>query len=211
MRQDWVWAVAISVLIHISFLYAVNDWARTGKEVLTMVPVELEWSAAKQKNPADTRSGTSAIKQADQIEKDKAPQPNSVKAPLKEQPGESPEKQIAPSTPQTVQPSDALTDDGKTEGQAIIPPVLRQRPSLIYPEAARLQKLTGTVILTAEVSVDGALERIAVFRSSGFPELDAAAREHVRQWRFSPARQAANQKPVKVTTQIRIRFGGEGS
>jgi protein TonB len=108
-------------------------------------------------------------------------------------------------------PSGVSTEEDKAEGQAIIPPVLRQRPPLLYPEAARLQKLTGTVVLTAEVGIEGILERIVVFRSSGSPELDAAAREHVRQWRFSPARQAVNQKPVKVTTQIRVRFGGEGS
>jgi protein TonB len=60
------------------------------------------------------------------------------------------------------------------------------------------------VVLNARVSATGACLSIAVLRSSGHPELDEAAVEAVRNWRFSPAlREGA---PVEVELEIPIRF-----
>jgi protein TonB len=44
-----------------------------------------------------------------------------------------------------------------------------------YPEAARAQKLYGSLLLTVGIRADGSVESIAVDRTSGQKVLDAAA------------------------------------
>jgi protein TonB len=47
--------------------------------------------------------------------------------------------------------------------------------NLNYPEAARVNKLYGKLILTVSIKSDGSIERVEVNKSSGKRILDAAA------------------------------------
>lgn len=47
--------------------------------------------------------------------------------------------------------------------------------NLNYPEAARTQKLYGSLLLTVAIKADGSIERVEINRSSGKKVLDAAA------------------------------------
>jgi protein TonB len=47
--------------------------------------------------------------------------------------------------------------------------------NLNYPEAARAQKLYGSLVLTVAIRADGSVESVQVDRSSGKKILDAAA------------------------------------
>lgn len=63
-------------------------------------------------------------------------------------------------------------------------------PGPQYPYASRRQREEGVVRLKVLVSPAGSPEQVQIDRSSGFPNLDAAALDVVkRRWRFVPARQ----------------------
>ncbi len=55
-----------------------------------------------------------------------------------------------------------------------------------YPPASIRAREQGTVLLRVLVDAEGRVERVEIARSSGYPKLDAAAREAVRRGRFKP-------------------------
>ncbi|NCF30205.1 MAG: TonB family protein [Gammaproteobacteria bacterium] len=57
-----------------------------------------------------------------------------------------------------------------------------------YPWIARAQGHQGRVIISVWVGAEGQADELAVLQSSGYPNLDRAAVEAVRHWRFRPAR-----------------------
>ncbi|MFA4844340.1 MAG: energy transducer TonB [Candidatus Margulisiibacteriota bacterium] len=71
----------------------------------------------------------------------------------------------------------------------IVPPSVTNKVLPIYPETALSNGVEGLVRLSVLVGLSGAAEQIAVQVSSGAAELDAAAVQAVKQWRFSPAAQ----------------------
>jgi TonB family protein len=71
-----------------------------------------------------------------------------------------------------------------------------------YPLAAREKGVSGTVMVQALVIEDGTVADIRIMKS--IPELDAAAAECVRKWRFKPALNGAT--PVSVWVGVPIRF-----
>ena len=62
-------------------------------------------------------------------------------------------------------------------------------PAPAYPPLARRMGNQGRVLLRVEVNPQGRAEHVLVRNSSGFPRLDDAAVDTVRQWHFVPARQ----------------------
>ncbi|GGY12766.1 hypothetical protein GCM10011289_15110 [Paludibacterium paludis] len=81
---------------------------------------------------------------------------------------------------------------GKAAESAVTPPLFsagylnNPRPS--YPSLSRELGEEGKVLLKVMVGKDGKAMDIALSRSSGYPRLDRAATEAVRQWKFAPAR-----------------------
>ena len=88
--------------------------------------------------------------------------------------------------------------------QAVQPPVIVSRVEPDYPYAARLQGIEGQVLLEAIVDRTGRIEaEIKVLKSVAM--LDKAAIEALRQWRFTPGRDA-NGQTVRVIVEVPIRF-----
>jgi protein TonB len=73
-----------------------------------------------------------------------------------------------------------------------------------YPESARRQGIQGTSLLTLRVLADGAVGEVLVEQSAGHPDLDRAAVEAVKTWRFEPARSGG--QPVAVWVKLPVRF-----
>ncbi|HEY4124264.1 MAG TPA: energy transducer TonB [Rhizomicrobium sp.] len=74
-----------------------------------------------------------------------------------------------------------------------------------YPVISRAQHEQGSVILRITITEDGRATDPQVAQSSGFPRLDQAAIEVVaRDWLYHPA--TRDGKPIKVTTEVRVRF-----
>lgn len=73
-----------------------------------------------------------------------------------------------------------------------------------YPESARRQGVQGITELKIHILSDGSVAEVLVARSAGHQELDEAALEAVKRWRFEPARRG--REPVAVWALVPIRF-----
>jgi protein TonB len=78
-----------------------------------------------------------------------------------------------------------------------------------YPEAARRQGVEGITTLRFIVLATGRVGQIAVSRSAGHVDLDRAAVEAVRTWRFDPARRGKEAVAVWVTLPVRFELHNE--
>ncbi|MFQ5596673.1 MAG: energy transducer TonB [Nitrospiria bacterium] len=110
-------------------------------------------------------------------------------------------------TIETPKPVSAEVEEAPPPG-----PVLRPFRALkggyqvmpVYPMAARREKREGEVLLKVEILESGGIGNLEVLRSSQSADLDAAAIEAVKQWRFDPAMR--NGVPVQQITLLPIRF-----
>lgn len=68
------------------------------------------------------------------------------------------------------------------------PLYFRQQPKPEYPLLARQQGWEGTVTLRFEMLADGTIGKVDIVKSSGYPILDAAAQDAVKQWTHEPAK-----------------------
>ncbi|HEV2352075.1 MAG TPA: energy transducer TonB [Terriglobia bacterium] len=76
-------------------------------------------------------------------------------------------------------------------------------PTPVYPESAKFRGISGQVQLYAIIGQDGIPHALGVIKSAG-PELDAAALDVVRKWRYQPTMCSGN--PVEVETMIDVNF-----
>lgn len=76
--------------------------------------------------------------------------------------------------------------------------------NVVYPEAAYKAGVEGTTILQAKLDENGDVVKVAVLRSSGNDELDAAAITALKKTKFKPAYQ--KEKPVAVYISIPMNF-----
>ena len=76
------------------------------------------------------------------------------------------------------------------------------RPS--YPASARRLGVQGTTLLKVHVLVDGAVGEVLVQESAGHVDLDQAAADAVRRWRFDPARRGT--EPVAMWVLLPVEF-----
>jgi protein TonB len=72
----------------------------------------------------------------------------------------------------------------------------------IYPPLARSARISGSVVLAAVISRDGAMENLKLI--SGHPMLVPAALQAVSQWRYRPY--ILNGDAIEVETQITVNF-----
>lgn len=79
-----------------------------------------------------------------------------------------------------------------------------------YPEAARRRGEEGIVRLTLRVAPDGRVAAAEVTTSSGYGELDRAAIEAARGWRFRPAMRASVPVAAMLTTALHFRLSDVG-
>lgn len=77
-------------------------------------------------------------------------------------------------------------------------------PKPAYPSISRRMGEEGQVRLRVRVDAAGNPQQVEVEHSSGYPRLDAAARETVKRWRFVPARQG--EQAVAATVIVPIQF-----
>lgn len=81
-------------------------------------------------------------------------------------------------------------------------PAYRHNPPPAYPPAALRARRQGTVIVRVEVSAEGRALDVRLCSGSGFADLDAAALQAVRRWRFEPARLAGAPVPSRVDVPV---------
>jgi protein TonB len=101
----------------------------------------------------------------------------------------------------------------KAEAPAITPPSLNaaylRNPPPRYPAASRRNGEQGTVLLKVLISREGEALKVELDKSSGWPNLDGAALDAVRGWRFVPARRG--NEPIEMSYIVPVVFRLEGS
>jgi protein TonB len=142
------------------------------------------------------------------------PQPASMPirprpTPAKTTPIADPAPASAESTPvAAAAPAAAPTGGAPTEQPAVTPPrfdaAYLANPAPPYPGMSRRLGEEGRVLLRVRVGADGLPTQVEIAQSSGFPRLDAAAREAVRGWKFVPARQG--ERAVAASVNVPIAF-----
>ena len=73
-----------------------------------------------------------------------------------------------------------------------------------YPQKALLGDEQGQIEVAYTIGEDGTTTDLSVKKSSGFADLDNAALQAVRTWRYKPATQDG--KPVAVHVNVDVRF-----
>jgi TonB family protein len=73
-----------------------------------------------------------------------------------------------------------------------------------YPASALPDQEAGAVVIGALVREDGSVRQIKLQQSSGFPDLDTAAANAVRGWKFVPGMEDG--KPVSAWANVQIVF-----
>ncbi len=126
-----------------------------------------------------------------------------VDAPLGATPDARP-TQSGPRAPAGPAPSvAALPSDGVTRTAA---PRGGYQVTPSYPTSARRAGIQGTTLLSVFVDADGRVADVVVTQSAGHPDLDAAAADAVRRWRFEPARRGAEAVAIWVLLPIEFRL-----
>jgi protein TonB len=73
-----------------------------------------------------------------------------------------------------------------------------------YPSNARRLGIQGTTLLSVFVAADGRVGDVVVKQSAGHPDLDQAAADAVKRWRFEPARRG--DEPVAIWVLLPVEF-----
>lgn len=107
----------------------------------------------------------------------------------------------APAEPAPVAPP---APAAPTAAAADSAPRLLSSPAPRYPRNAQRRGIAGTVMLRVHVGADGEPRDIDLIEGSGSHDLDRAATEAVRRWRFAPAMRGG--QPVEAAVQVPITF-----
>lgn len=125
------------------------------------------------------------------------------------EPRASAEPSFAVPAPRPAEPPAAAAET-RTEvaNLAVIPPsfgaAYLRNPAPSYPVTARRNNVQGTVTLRVLVTREGWPARVDLERSSGSSQLDQAALDTVKTWRFAPARRG--NEPIDDTVIVPIVF-----
>ncbi|NBV05944.1 MAG: energy transducer TonB [Proteobacteria bacterium] len=79
-------------------------------------------------------------------------------------------------------------------------------PAPYYPLSAKRKGIQGKVLLSVVVKVDGTAAAVNVSRSSGSSDLDEAALEAVKQWKFIPARNKGQFVQASVIVPVEFKI-----
>lgn len=110
-------------------------------------------------------------------------------------------------TPATIR-SERRTTTARATPRSSAPRPIAGNPLPEYPVAALRHGESGRVVLQVRIDENGLPIDIDVARRSGSRELDRAAIQAVREWRFKPAIQ--NGRPVSSVVELPIDFKPQG-
>lgn len=84
-----------------------------------------------------------------------------------------------------------------------MPTLLNEQLPFEYPQDAWASRIGGETVLRIRISTAGAVDSIAVQKTSGHRSLDSAAVAGARELRYKPARQGERPVPVWATLPVR--------
>jgi TonB family protein len=171
-------------------------------------------TVALMKNAADVASAAEAPSPADALQTHDAAAVSLPSTSLAKQTAAPLEPEVSPPTvdlasvnsssaPVTATASPVtLPEFGGVVSQGLKEASLIHRVEPMYPPLARMQRLSGEVVLDASITKDGKVRATKLI--SGPPLLGEAASTAVRNWRFSPA--TLDGKPIDVQMRVTVVF-----
>lgn len=167
---------------------------RRSSEPLGAAPAQPQAKAAEMAPlPAPLPAGAGASDMPDARPETAEEQPKLVEtAPPPPQPIAEPAPAPAEPTPVAAAPTDRPV------------PLPDHSPAPSYPPTALRRGESGTVVVQVDVGIDGSPLDARVIQRSGSRELDRAALDAVRGWRFQPAQ--SNGQPMQGTLEIPFDF-----
>jgi periplasmic protein TonB len=164
--------------------YTVEPVARPERQAYDPLPAPLP---ARERERAASGLGDAGEREqeAARIAEERAPPP----------PSPAPEPVEAPAPPQASAP---LARGTSPE------PIPGQMPAPEYPRRALRRGEQGTVLVRAEVGSDGVPISVSLVQGSRSRDLDRAALDAVRRWRFRPGH--ANGRPIVGSVVVPIEF-----
>ena len=93
-------------------------------------------------------------------------------------------------------------DPGTPADAKVVDPVPIKKTNAVYPEKAKKQRVTGTVVVRLTIGADGLVKDARIIKS--IPLLDQATLDAVRQWTFTPG--TVDGKPVEVESAVTVNF-----
>ncbi len=191
-------AFTVSLILHLTVLGFGSLYLSTRVAPPVLIPVEL------MPVEPDAPAAVPAPRQKPRVAEKRhpAPQPEPVKA------AENvlPEKVEAAAS----KPAEAVSrDEPIRQTQAVLPAgslAVSHRVLPVYPKMARRHGLEGTVVLRLLVAETGNVGDVVVDAPSGCIDLDKAAIEAVRKWRFIPATRGGVAVAVWVRQPVTFRL-----
>ncbi|EQM83227.1 energry transducer TonB [Stenotrophomonas maltophilia MF89] len=123
---------------------------------------------------------------------DAKPAPVEEEAPKLVETAPPPPAPIAEAAPAAPGPAPAATGNSQPM------PIAGQSPPPSYPAAALRAGETGTVVVRVDVDATGYPNNATVIQRSGSRDLDRAATDAVRRWRFTPAQSNGQAVPGSI-------------
>lgn len=191
------WFMAIIVLLHVGFVWAVNHGLSFTKLILPPPKTEVNFVPLEPKpilptpvidvNPTPlTPSVPDPAAPKPEYAADDTPKVTGTPTANRNLPPIS--RGEAPPQPTIVEP--AASSRGLTEP--------------LYPASAIRAGHAGTVVLSLEVLENGRVGQIRLLRSSGYESLDQSAMREARKWRFRPG--TRDGVPVVLWKEVPITF-----
>ena len=109
-----------------------------------------------------------------------------------------------PDTKPTTDPPPASAPEAPKQAKVDAPPRPLKTIRPDYPKGARQRGEEGNVDLELAINANGRVESVSVVKSSGFPELDAAAMRAAKNARFTPAK--SGRVAIASTARLTITF-----
>ncbi len=157
------------------------------------------------------------------------PQPSTAAAPAKAQPtarpiprqtpsaaplapGDSPALAAEPAPPASAAPVQAAAPAvAQHAAPAAVAPArfdadYLNNPAPAYPLMSRNRGESGKVLLLVQVTAHGTAAQVEIKQGCGFPRLDQAALNAVRNWRFVPARRGDEAVAASVVVPVTFRL-----
>lgn len=123
--------------------------------------------------------------------------------------GRGPASQDGERGSQSLEGAQAVLTDTGGIGTAVLRPsrpVGGYQVKPWYPESARQEGIQGTTELKVLVGANGSVGQVLVVKSAGHPDLDRAAVDAVKTWRFDPARRGREAVAIWVIIPVQFKL-----
>ncbi|CAK8723907.1 TonB family C-terminal domain-containing protein [Candidatus Electrothrix laxa] len=98
------------------------------------------------------------------------------------------------------------TSSTNTDSVREATPLYQSNPPPEYPRMARRRGLEGVVTIEAHININGRVEELRLFTSSGHTIFDKAALKAVRVWRFFPGTVGGRARSMWVKVPVRFKL-----